>query len=94
MSSIPNQEYQDNLTNDNVTTRRDANLRRSKMARVSGADSETSSLIIEHILSRDEAKDVVVMLSMADELEGLSRLPSFFSNPLRSSRRPKAVVDC
>ena len=35
------------------------------------------SLVIDSILSQEEAKDIVSMMIMADEHEGLNRLPSF-----------------
>ena len=85
MSSILDLTFQDELTKGNVTTRRPYNFKKNKMA--SGDTNEKAgSLIIEDILSQDEAKDVVTMLSMADEVNGGLRLPSFCTSTQMGGR--------
>ena len=90
MSSVFEPGYQSKLAGGNVITRRDPHPLRSKMAARSGEDFERDgSLLIEQILSQDEAKDVISMLSMADELGGLRRLPSFCTSTQMGKREAR-----
>ena len=90
MSSVFEPGYQSKLAGGNVTTRRDPHPLRSKMAARSGEDFERDgSLLIEQILSQDEAKDVISMLSMVDELGGLRRLPSFCTSTQMGKREAR-----
>ena len=91
MSSILDPNFTRQLTNMNVTTRRLTGGKKSKMATayIPACDLEQlDSLVIEDILSNDEAKDVVTMLSMANELDGGRGLPSFCTSTQTGNRDP------
>ena len=73
----------------NVTTRKGPIVTRSKMAhpeksRLSHAFD--GSLLIDSIMSQDEEKDVVSMMIMADEYDGINRLPSFCTSTQMGGR--------
>ena len=68
MSSVYNPNFEDEVTIGNVTQRRAANNKNSKMATGLGRYDlgNECSLIIDSILSQEKAKDVVSMLCQAD----------------------------
>ena len=73
MSSVFNPDYKSRVENGNVTTWRATGSSKSKMALTgfSMPDLEDfDSITVEDILSRDEAIDVITMLTQANELEG------------------------
>ena len=92
MSSVYNPRAQEWITGLNVTTRR-VTAKGKKMALNSykAWTSDTlDSLLVESILSQDEAKDVITMLEMADELEGVQMLPGFFTSTQMGYRVPRS----
>ena len=86
MSSIFYQADQDKVTGSNITTRRALTNANRKMAHVA---DPYGSLLLESILSRDEAKDVITMLDLADELDGAKTLPGFFTSTQMGKREPR-----
>ena len=86
MSSVFCQAAQDQIAGANVTTRRALTEATKKMARV---DDSYGLLMVESILSRDEAKDVITMLDLADELEGARTLTGFFTSTQMGLREPR-----
>ena len=90
MSSVYDQRTQGMITGSNITMRRAAGPGGSKMA---SADTRLKidghrSLLMDSILSRDEARDVVNMLDMADELDGVRSLPGFYTSTQMGKREP------
>ena len=69
-------------TEENITTRRSAGDKKSKMALSKRlTDLENSgSLFIDSILSQDEKSEVISMFDMADELKGVSGLPTLYTS--------------
>ena len=91
MSSIYISHDTMELSQDNVTTRRSAPRTKVGMVpmELCGDDyklSDHESLLLESILSLDEAKDVISMLDMADELGDVYRLPSFITSTQMAGR--------
>ena len=79
MSSLLHLENLDLSTQANITTRRSAH-HKVKMPTMIGMEEDYKSLLIEDILSQDEANDVITMLEMADELGGTHKLPTFITS--------------
>ena len=80
---------------ENITMRR-AGWKKNKMAldstRVRDLELE-GSLLIDSILSQDEANDVVSMLDMANELDGGFKLPSFYTSSQMGGKNPSRRPD-
>ena len=78
--------------NCNITTRRGVVMETANMA---AADrslldlEQEGSLLIEEILSRDEAKDVVSMMVMANEINEEEGYPSFCTSSQMGYRNPR-----
>ena len=90
MSSVLDVKSMEGLSQDNITLRR---LSRNKVGMAATETRDTRAAydnsLIEDILSQDEAKDVITMLDMADELGGLYTLPSFITSTQFNARDPQ-----
>ena len=92
MSSIYCPQPLDLEGDSNITKRKDISGKMAKMAVSRGSliDLEQgTSPLIEDILSRDEANDVVSMMIMADEINEDSDYPSFCTSSQMGYRNPR-----
>ena len=80
MSTVYSHLIQEHDDGHNITIRKGPGFKRPNMAAPSRYLDHNDSLFIDSILSQDETEDVVTMLTMADELEGGSQLPSFYTS--------------
>ena len=91
MSSGSNWCTSDFLRIDNVTTRRRQYGPKSNMAHYvkgsTGLDLD-GSILVDSILSQDEAHDIVSMMIMADEHDNHTQLPSFCTSTQMGGRNP------
>ena len=92
MSSVFDPRYADYTTDTNITTRRVTSMGKLNMA--GGKEGwltldARESHKLESILSQDEARDVISMLGMADELGGVRSLPGFYTSTQMGIREPK-----
>ena len=95
MSNILDRRSEDALNNTNITTRRLTDVNKIKMAlREDPArlSEEATSLLVDSILSKDEELDVLSMLDMAKELDGLNALTGFFTSTQMGKREPKTEL--
>ena len=90
MDSLYSSLILDCAPEDNVTLRRSmVGPKGTKMARGCVRDLELEgSLLINSILSQDEACDVVSMLNVANELDGGFNLPSFYTSSQMGGKDP------
>ena len=92
MSSTLDQQFENKLSDMNITTRRLTGLSKKKMAldvEQLHLTEEATSLLVESILSKDEEMDVISMLNFADELGGMSSLTGFFTSTQMGKREPR-----
>ena len=90
LSTLSWQGFEDE---DNITIRKSAGTEKSKMAQTRStlnlhALEHSGSLLIDSILSQDEAEEVVTMLNSANELNGDLGLPSFYTSSQMGGRDP------
>ena len=92
MSSIPDIHFEEKLAGSNITTRRLTDINKKKMTtpfcHVWPNDQE-ADLLVGSILTKDEEMDVMTMLDLADELDGLNPLPGFITSTQMGKREPR-----